>query len=592
MKEFIKFMFASFLGTLLTVIILMVIMFGMIAGIASMAEKKEVKLKANTVLKINWDTPIYDRSPENPFEQFDFATMQPNRPLGLNVILKNIEKAANDPDIDGIFLNMEDVQAGISTLDEIRNKLLEFKKSGKFIISYANGYDQGAYYLASLSDEIYMNPDGMILFKGLNAQLVFLKKLLDKLDIDVQVIRGPDNKYKSAVEPLIYEKMSNANREQMEALLNSIWGKLILDISKSRGISIEDLNKAADNLDLVSAEKAVELKFIDGLMYEDEILEKLKQKTGITSDSKLRSVTFGKYTNVERKKKKKSTRDRIAVVYAQGDIIQGKSQPNSIGSETMARALRKARKDEKVKAIVFRVNSPGGDALASEIIRREVVLAKKEKPVIISMGDVAASGGYWISASADYIFAEPTTITGSIGVFGIIPNFQGLFNDKLGITFDNVMTNKNADFIDVMKPLNEYQYKKIDQEITRIYNKFVNLVASSRNLGAEYVDGIARGRVWSGADALKLGLVDKMGGLEDAIAYAAEKAELGENYRIREYPVRKPFYQQLIEELQGDVKARFIGNELGEYKTYYDQIQSLKRMQGIQARLPYIYRIR
>ncbi len=517
--------------------------------------------------------------------------MQPNRPLGLNVILKNIEKAGNDPNVDGIFLNMEEVQAGVGTLDEIRNKLMEFKKTGKFIVSYANGYDQKAYYLASLADEIYLNPDGFMLFKGLNAQLVFLKRMLDKLDIDIQVVRGPDNKYKSAVEPLIYEKMSDANREQMEALLNSIWGKMILDISKSRGISIEDLNKAADNLDLVSADKAVELKFIDGLMYEDEILDKLKEKTGITGDSKLRSVTFGKYAGVKSKKAIKSTKNRIAVVYAQGDIVQGKSKPNSIGSETMAKALRKARLDDKVKAIVFRVNSPGGDALASEIIRREVVLAKKEKPVIISMGDVAASGGYWISVSADYIFAEPTTITGSIGVFGIIPNFKGLFNDKLGITFDNVKTNKNADFIDVMKPLSEYQYKKIDEEITKIYNKFVNLVATSRNLGAEYVDGIARGRVWSGTDARKLGLVDQMGGLEDAIAYAAEKAELGENYRIREYPVRKPFYQQLIEELKSDAKTRIIENELGDYKTYYDQIQALKRMEGIQARLPFIYKI-
>ena len=591
MKEFIKFMFASFLGTLLTIIILMIILFGMIAGIASLAEKEEVKLKANTVLQINWKTPIYDRASDNPFEQFDFATMQPNRPLGLNVILKNIEKAGNDPNVDGIFLNMEEVQAGVGTLDEIRNKLMEFKKTGKFIVSYANGYDQKAYYLASLADEIYLNPDGFMLFKGLNAQLVFLKRMLDKLDIDIQVVRGPDNKYKSAVEPLIYEKMSDANREQMEALLNSIWGKMILDISKSRGISIEDLNKAADNLDLVSADKAVELKFIDGLMYEDEILDKLKEKTGITGDSKLRSVTFGKYAGVKSKKAIKSTKNRIAVVYAQGDIVQGKSKPNSIGSETMAKALRKARLDDKVKAIVFRVNSPGGDALASEIIRREVVLAKKEKPVIISMGDVAASGGYWISVSADYIFAEPTTITGSIGVFGIIPNFKGLFNDKLGITFDNVKTNKNADFIDVMKPLSEYQYKKIDEEITKIYNKFVNLVATSRNLGAEYVDGIARGRVWSGTDARKLGLVDQMGGLEDAIAYAAEKAELGENYRIREYPVRKPFYQQLIEELKSDAKTRIIENELGDYKTYYDQIQALKRMEGIQARLPFIYKI-
>ncbi len=591
MKQFIKFMFASFLGTLLTLIVIWVIFLGLIFGMASMAEKQEVKVKSNTVLDIDWKTPIYDRASNNPFEGFDFATMQSNRPLGLNVILKNIEKAANDPDIDGIFLDMETVPAGVSTLEEIRAKLLEFKKTGKFIISYANGYDQGAYYLASLSDEIYMNPNGIILFKGLNAQLAFLKGLLDKLDIGIRVVRGPGNKYKSAVEPLIYNKMSVANREQMEALLNSVWGQLILDISKSRGISLEDLNKAADNLDLLSADKALELKFVDGLSYRDEVVDMLKDKTGKVKDEKLTTVTFGKYTNVKSGKKEKSTRNRIAIVYAQGDIVQGKGEANTIGSETIAGALRQARMNEKVKAIVFRVNSPGGDALASDVIRREVELAKKEKPVIVSMGDVAASGGYWISTNASYIFAEPTTITGSIGVFGIIPDFKGLFNNKLGITFDNVMTNKNADFVDVMKPISDYQYKKIDVEISKIYNRFVNLVASTRKLSAEYVDGIARGRVWSGTDALKLGLVDQMGGLEDAIAYAAKKAELGENYRIREYPVRKPFYQQLIEELQSNAKARIIGNELGAYKTYYDQIQVLKRMEGIQARLPFIYKI-
>lgn len=591
MKQFIKFMFASFLGTLLTLVVIWVIFLGLIFGMASMTEKNEVKLKSNTVLDVNWKTRIYDRASDNPFEGFNFATMQPNRPLGLNVILRNIEKAANDPDIDGIFLDMETVPAGISTLEEIRTKLLGFKKTGKFIISYANGYDQGAYYLASLSDEIYMNPNGIVLFKGLNAQLFFLKGLLDKLDIDIQVVRGPDNKYKSAVEPLIYNKMSNANREQMEALLNSVWGRMILDISKSRGISLEDLNKAADNLDALSADKALELHFVDGLTYRDEVIDMLKDKTGKVRDEKLATVTFGKYTNVKSRKKEKTTRSRIAIVYAQGDIVQGKGEANTIGSETIAGALRQARLNDKVKAIVFRVNSPGGDALASDVIRREVELAKKEKPVIVSMGDVAASGGYWISTNAGYIFAEPTTITGSIGVFGIIPDFKGLFNNKLGITFDNVMTNKNADFIDVMKPMSDYQYKKIDAEITKIYNRFVNLVASTRNLSAEYVDGIARGRVWSGTDALKLGLVDRLGGLDDAIAYAAKKAELGENYRIREYPERKPLYEQILEELKGDAKARIIGNELGVYKTYYDQIQAIKRMDGIQARLPFIYRI-
>jgi len=589
MKEFFKFMFASFLGTLLTLLIIFFIFFGMVAGLASLAEKKEVSIEKNTVLHIKWETPIQDRSSDNPFEGFDFGNMQSNKPVGLNDILKDLDKAKDDPNISGIYLDMESIPAGPSTLLEIRNKLLEFKESGKFIISYANGYDQSAYYLASLADEIYMNPDGGILFKGLHIQLVFLKNLLDKLDIEMQVVRGPDNKYKSAVEPLMLDKVSEANREQLETLANSIWGKYILAISKSRGIGIEELNKAADNLDAIDADKALELKFVDGLKYRDEIIRMLKDKTGVTGDDDLEYVSFGNYDNVKSVHKKIITKNRIAVVYAQGNIMQGKADPKNIGSESMSKALRQARENDNVKAIVFRVNSPGGDAQASEVIRREVELAGKEKPIIVSMGDVAASGGYWISTNADYIFAEPTTITGSIGVFGVIPNFKELFNNKLGITFSDIMTNKNSDFIDVMKPMNELQHRKLNDVIVKIYEEFVSLVAKTRNLDPDYVDGIAKGRVWSGEDALELGLVNQIGGLQDAIKYAADKAELGKDYRIREYPIRKPFFQQLVDEITGETKARIIDNELGNFKTYYDQIKTLKQMEGAQARLPFFY---
>jgi protease-4 len=591
MKDFIKFMFASFLGTLITLLLLSLFFFGLIAGIVAMAESEEVKIEPNTVLHIKWTTPIKDRSSDNPFEGFNFGDMSSNKPVGLNDILKNIEKATHDPNIDGIFLDMESIPARGTTLEEIRNKLMEFQESGKFILSYGNSYDQGAYYLASLSDNLYMNPEGMILFKGLHAQIMFLKGMLDKIDVDVQIVRGPDNKYKSAVEPLMLEKMSEANREQITTLLNSIWGKVLLAISQSRGIGIEELNSIADNLDITTSEKALEHNFVDAAMFRDEIYDKLKELTDTEKDDDLEMVSFGSYTNVKSTIKPPSTKDRVAVVFAQGDIIQGKGNPNSIGAETMAKAIRKARKSEKVKAIVFRVNSPGGDALASDIIRREVELASKEKPFIVSMGDVAASGGYWISTNADYIFAQPTTITGSIGVFGVIPNFQGLFNNKLGITFDDVVTNQNADFIDVMKPMNEFQHKKLDEMIIKIYDDFVNLVATTRDLDPGFVDGIARGRVWSGVDARELGLVDELGGLEDAIAYAVEQADLGEKYKIREYPIRKPFIEQLMEELTGQARARIIGDELKEFKTYYDQIETIKRMEGVQARLPFFYSI-
>jgi len=591
MKQFFKFMFASLLGTFLTLLLIGLIFMGMIAGMIAMTQDKDVEVKPNSILHISWKTPIKDRGAENPFEGFDFNKMQSNKPIGLNTILKNLEKASNDDDIDGIFLDMETVPAGMATSQEIRNKLLEFKESGKFIISYANNYDQRAYYLASLADEIYLNPEGMVLFKGLHAQLVFLKGLLKKLEIDMQVLRGPDNKYKSAVEPLMYDKMSEANREQFESLLNSAWGQILTSLSESRSISIDELNAIADKLEITTANDALEYNFVDGAIYRDELIDILKERTGREEDEKVNSVSFGKYTNVKCKKERKKTKDRIAVIYAEGGIVQGNGGDNEIGSASLAATIRKVRKDEHVKAIVFRVNSGGGDAQASEVIRREVELAGADIPFIVSMGNLAASGGYWISTNADYIFAQPTTITGSIGVFGIIPNFKQLFNNKLGITFDEVMTNENADFIDVMKPMSDFQKEKLNKLIVKIYDDFTKLVSTTRNIDVAYVNEIGRGRVWLGTDALELKLVDELGGLEDAIAYAAEQAELGDEYRLSEYPKQKDFFKQIVEEIMGDAKARMIDNEMGDFKVYYDQYQSLRKMQGVQARLPFVYTI-
>ncbi len=588
MKQFFKFMFASFAGTLLTIVIVMLFFVIMIAGMVAMTENKEVSIKPNTILHLNWKTEIKDRGTDNPFEGFDFATMESKKPAGLNEILKNIEKAKKDSNIDGIFIDMETIPAGMAMSEEIRNKLIEFKESGKFIVSYGNSYDQKGYYFASVSDEIYMNPKGMILFKGINAQLFFFKNMLESLEIDIQVLRGPNNKYKSAVEPLLLEKMSEANREQYEALLNSIWGKILETVSDSRGIGIADLNEIADKLEVTNSKRALELNFVDGLLYRDQVIAKLKEKTGKEEDEKLATISCGKYKSVKVGKTNIS-KNKIAIVYAIGDIVQGSGGDGSMGSAKIAKAIKKARLDENVKAIVMRVNSPGGDALASDVIRREVELAKEAKPFIVSMGDLAASGGYWIATTADYIFAQPTTITGSIGVFGIIPNLQGLMTNKLGITFDNVSTNDNANFIDVMAPMSEFQKARLNAEITIIYDDFVNLVATTRDLKPEYVNNIARGRVWTGADAINIGLVDKMGGLEDAIAYAAEQAELGEDFRLREYPERKEFIEQLMQDITGGAKARIIGDELGEFKTYYKQIKSMQRMQGVQARLPFFY---
>jgi len=586
MKQFIKFMFASALGTFVAVLLIITFFTALMVGVVMNMQKSEVgtvSIKPHSIVRISFKNQIKDRTPANPFDGFNFATMESNKPWGLNDILENIEKAGRDKNVDGIFLDMETVSAGAATLEEIRNKLTEFKNSGKFIYSYGNNYDQSAYYLATVSDKIFLNPEGIILFKGLHAQLTFIKGLLDKLEIETQVVRGPDNKYKSAVEPLLYDKASESNKEQLTAMLDAIWGKYLKVVSGSRNIDISTLNQLADNLGLSTASVAKQNHFIDDALYRDEVLDMLKKK----SDDQLNLVSFAKYNNVAVAKKPVKTKDRIAIIYAEGDITQGKSTPNTIGSASLAKTIRKVRELSRVKAIVFRVNSPGGDAQASEIIRHELALAAKKMPVIVSMGNYAASGGYWISTPGKYIFAEESTITGSIGVFGIIPNMKGFFNNKLGITFDEVQTNKNADFIDVMKPMNALQQAKLNNSIKRIYNNFVTLVSESRKLDKQYVDSIARGRVWAGSDAIKIGLVDSIGGLERAVKAAAREASLGDKYKISEYPVAKDFFQALVEEMSGEVSTGLVKNQMGSYYKYYERIMKVKQMQGIQARLPY-----
>ncbi len=594
MKDFFKFMLASVAGTLITLILLLFLMIGMVASLVSLAEKDEVKLKENTVLVAKFNTPIVDRAINNPFEGFDFGSLKSNKPLGLNDILKNIEKAASDPNIDGIYLELSEISSGMGNLEEIRKKLVEFKESGKFIISYAEMYSQSSYYLASVADEIYLNPDGLLLFKGLSAQLYFVKHMLEKLEIEPQILRGRDNKYKSAVEPYMYDKMSEANREQMMKALDGIWSKFLEAINENRGIGIEDLNRFADELEVFDPAKALEHGFVDGLVYKDEILTKLREKTAKEENEKIESVGIARYTSVPEQtegRSKSRVRDRVAVIYAIGGISGGEGSETSIGSDKISKVIREARTNENVKAIVMRVNSGGGSALASEIIRREVELAAAEKPFIVSMGNVAASGGYWISANADYIFADPTTITGSIGVFGMFPNMKGLFNNKLGITFDKVMTNKNADFIDVMEPINAHQREVIEFQISKIYDDFLELVAHSRGMTVEQVDRMAQGRIWTGIDALELGLIDELGGMEEAIAYAANMAELGDEYRLLELPEQKDPIQQLISEMTGQSRVKLLRKELGSFYDHIEYLRQVAEMKDVQARLPFFFTI-
>lgn len=592
MKQFFKFMFASFIGTLLTLLLLLFIMVGTISALVSMADSEQVKLKEKTILVADFNKPILDRSPNNPFENFDFANFKTVPMLGLDDILKNIEKAKADPNIKGIYLDLSEISAGMASIQEIRQKLIQFKASGKFIVAYSEAYSQGAYYLASVADQIYLNPEGAVLFKGLMSQVAFLKGTLEKLEVEAQIIRGPDNKFKSAVEPLMYGKMSEANREQMETLLNSAWGEMLTGISQNRGIEVLELNRIADELLLENADKALEHRMVDKLVYKDEMLTILREKLGTKEDDKIQSVSLAKYTNAKVGEEKTLSRNKLAVIYAIGEISGGEGSETAIGSEGISRAIRKAREDDKVKAIVMRVNSPGGSALASETIRREVELAKAAKPFIVSMGDVAASGGYWISTNADYIFAEPNTITGSIGVFGVIPYVGKMFENKLGVTFDKAMTNNNSDFIDVMMPLSDFQRKKIQDGVVEIYNDFTSLVANTRNLRQTYVDSIGQGRVWTGKDALDRGLVDGLGGIEDAIQMAADKAGLGDDYRLYGLPEQKDPFQQIIAEMSGQTRARtMLKQELGSYYSYLEYIEKMANMKGVQARLPFYFTI-
>jgi protease-4 len=498
--------------------------------------------------------------------------------------LDNIEKAKTDSRIKGIYLNVSFVNAGLSQTEEIRNKLLDFKKSGKFIISYAEYYSQSGYYLSSVADEIFLNPEGIFELKGLSAQIIFFKGLLEKLDIEAQVIRH--GKFKSAIEPFILDKMSKENREQISLLLTTISDNILDSIASQRGLTLSRVEELADNLELNTAANCLENNFVDALIYQDELENKLKSKLG--EEAKLQLISLSKYNNAKVEKQGKISRDKIAIIYATGEINSGKGDLKSVGSETTAKAIKEAREDEKVKAIVLRVNSPGGSALASDVIWRETTLAKAEKPLVISMGDLAASGGYYIACAADTIVANPTTITGSIGVFGLIPNLQHFYKNKLGITIDTVNTHKHAD-MGVNRALTAFEKAKIQESIEEIYATFIGHVAEGRNMSTAAVDDIAQGRVWTGYDAKRLGLVDVLGGLETAIDIAAHLADI-EEYRIVSLPKKEDAIKKMIKEMTGG-ESNYIANYLGIDSKYIKPIESLLKSEKIQTRMPFILEI-
>ena len=581
MKSFLKYMLATIAGILILNFLGLIIFF-IILGAVSKTEEPTVL--DNSVLVAEFNTPILDRANDYPFSDFNLGNLDMDAAMGLDQVLKDIRKASIDDDISGIFLNLSAVPASMATVEEIRDALLEFKESDKFIIAHADLYTQKSYYLATAADKVYLTPTGDLDFKGLQARVLLFKRALDKYGIDMQVIRH--GAFKSAVEPFLTDEISEANREQLDAMISSVWNKMISEIALARGISEEDLNTYANEMSVTFDHQALEKKMIDGLRYYDEVLDELRELTETDEDDDIPSIKLSKYKDVTVEDEKEASSNRIAVVYAMGNIVTGDAGEGMIGSDRIAKAIRKAREDDKIKAIVLRVNSGGGSALASEVIYREVKLASEVKPVVASLGDVAASGGYYIVCPADTIVASETTITGSIGVFGLIPNFKELMNEKIGITTGVVKTNKYADIMSTTRPLTEDERAMIQDYVDDTYTTFVNHVAEGRSMTFEEVDAIGSGRVWSGVNAMENGLIDVYGGLEKSIEIAAEMADL-ENYRIRSLPALEDPFTMLMKELTGGAKMRMIRKELGASYELYKKAEEISDMQGLQAVMPY-----
>jgi len=546
--------------------------------------KDEVKIESSSILHLKFDYEIPERTSDNPLQNFDFSTLKTTQNLGLNDILKNIKKAKEDSNIKGIYLNMPNLNAGIATIEEIRNALINFRKSGKFIIAYNEFYTQGSYYLATSANKIYLNPQGIVEFKGLHSEIMFFKGMLEKLGIEPEVIRH--GKFKSAVESFILDKMSPENREQTLTYVGSIWNFLLQGISEQRHISVDSLNFYADSMLVRNAEACLKLKFVDGLKYYDEIIDELKTASGINVKKDLKIVELGEYKKV-RGLHKSGKKEKVAVIYANGQINSGKGDDENIGSDDLASTIREARTDSTIKAVVLRVNSPGGSALASDVIWREVELTKKVKPVIVSMGNVAASGGYYISCPANVIVADHSTITGSIGVFGLLWNSQKFFNDKLGITIDGVQTNANSSIGSVFRKINPNERAVIQEGVEQIYDVFLGHVADGRKMEKANVDSIGQGRVWSGVNAKEIGLIDEFGGLEDAIEIAKKKAKITTDIRIIEMPEKLPFFEQLIKEMKENASVSAMQKELGPAYRYYKTFKNLTGLSGIQTRMTY-----
>ena len=580
-----------FLGNILSTIIglfmfFMILFFGLIFIAALFGgEGETLEVKKNSVIELDLSDVTSDYGGKFTFKDIDYSDVKHD---GLMDVINAIKEAKNDDKIKGISILNDQSSLGLAQIKALRDALIDFKKSGKFVMAYANSFTQKEYYLNSVANTIYLNPIGDMDFKGLSTELLFFKDFQDKYGIKMEVIRH--GKYKSAVEPFLENKMSEANKEQISSMLNSIWTSVITDIGASRSISVAQLNDIANNLSARTPEMAKSQKLVDKVVYEDVYHDDIKKILKVDKDKDYNTIEILDYAkNVATTSKNIDTENKIAIIYAQGEIGSGEGDVNLIGEGSMRRSLQEARKDKNIKAIVLRVDSPGGSALTSDLIWREIELTKKVKPVVVSMGNYAASGGYYISCNANKIFAEANTITGSIGVFGLLPNFSEL-TTKMGIHAEQVSTNTNADDYSVFKPLDE-KFKAVVQEgVEKIYTTFVTRVAEGRKMSFEQVDNIAQGRVWTGSEALKIGLVDEIGGLDQALKYAAGLAKVKE-YKTKNFPE----YEKDFKDIFGNLgipfmqsKESFIKAEVGEenYKVI-EQIRRAQSKKGVQVAMPF-----
>ncbi len=584
MKSFFKIFFASLLAFVIGSLLCMLIFFGIVGAMLSFADSEEtVVVKPNTVLRIMLDRPVEERGGSSILGLNLLGGVSFESNIGLNDLVKGITHAAVDDNIKMLYMDLSELQIGAAHLDELRTAVLQFKASGKPVIAYGDNLSQGAYYLASVADKVYLNPFGSLRLQGVRAEVMFYKKLLEKLQIDVQIIRH--GKYKSAVEPFMLDQMSAENREQTLSFVNAIWKHWLEGIAEARGVDTKKIQEIVDKgmLSMMApATNALDAGLVDGLMYKDELLNELVKLTGEKKEKDIKMLDVTSYSKVVLPDMK--AKDRIAVIYADGDITMGKGE-EGITAWNYANVLRSVREDSSVKAVVFRVNSPGGDAQASEIIARELALINDIKPVVVSMGNYAASGGYWISMPSRMVFTNPTTLTGSIGVFGVLPNVEKGMKNYLGINVDVVKSAESADFPSVYRPLTTNERAVFQEGIENIYTHFIAKVAKSRNMDVEAVDALGQGRVWVGTQAVENKLADHLGGLNDAIAAAAELAGI-ESYRLKELPAKKDFYSQLVSMFKNSMITTGSNSITQTYQKLEKQLELLQESRVL-ARMPF-----